>query len=100
MEALIVFESVILPLLGMGMGAFAMFGVYRTINRHLDRRHEKEMAERAGEGSRHLEDLRARVGELEDGLFRIQELEERVDFAERMLAQQRDAPKLGRADNQ
>jgi len=100
MDAVTIFATVILPLLGMGMGAFAMFGVYRTINRHLDRRHEKEMAERTGGGSRQLEELRTRVEELEEGLFRVQELEERVDFAERMLAQRRDAPQLGSADDQ
>ena len=34
-----------------------------------------------------LDELRARVAELEQGQARVQELEERVDFAERLLAQ-------------
>lgn len=96
MEALVLFENVILPLLGMGMGAFVITAAYRTINRHLDRAHEKEMSDRTGVGRQQLEELRTRVEELEVEVFRIQELEERVDCAERMLAQQRDAPKLGR----
>ena len=34
-----------------------------------------------------IDELRARVQELEQGQARVQELEERVDFAERLLAQ-------------
>ena len=75
MEVLVLFENVVLPLLGMGMGAFVITAVYRTINRHLDRAHEKEMAERAGVSGQQLEELRTRIEELEAGLYRIQELE-------------------------
>ena len=42
-----------------------------------------------------LEDLQARVGELADLQRRVAELEERVDFAERVLAQQREGQRLG-----
>ncbi len=38
-----------------------------------------------------IEELRERMGELDDMARRVAELEERVDFAERLLAQQRDA---------
>jgi len=38
-----------------------------------------------------VEDLRERLVELDDMARRVAELEERVDFAERLLAQQRDA---------
>lgn len=44
-------------------------------------------AERLGE-------LEARVAELEEGQARMLELEERLDFAERILARQRDAVRL------
>lgn len=82
-------QNVVFPILGMGLGAFAMFAIYRTVNRHLDRRHERFMAERNGSpGSSQLEELRARVEELEEGSLRMQDLEERLDFAERLLAQQ------------
>ncbi len=82
------FQNVVLPVLGMGLGAFAMYAVYRTVNRHLDRRHERQMASSTGGGvSNELEDLRARLESLEDMALRLQDLEERVDFAERMLAQ-------------
>lgn len=36
-------------------------------------------------------ELESRIAELEQGQQRMQELEERLDFAERMLMQQRDA---------
>ena len=83
------FQNVVIPVLGMGMGAFVMFGAYRTVNRHLDRRHEQQMAASAGGLTPpELEDLRGRVEFLEDAADRVQELEERLDFTERMLAQQ------------
>lgn len=83
------FQNVVLPVLGMGMGAFVLFGAYRTVNRHLDRRHERQMA--AGIGGKlapELEDIRSRLELLEDNAERLPELEERLDFTERMLAQQ------------
>ena len=83
------FQNVVIPILGMGMGAFVLFGVYRTINRHLDRRHEHHMtASGRGDVGPQLEDLRNRVELLEDSVERVQEIEERLDFTERMLAQQ------------
>ncbi len=44
-----------------------------------------------------VEELERRVGELEAGQHRVAELEERLDFAERLLARQRDAPRVGPA---
>ena len=82
------FQNVVLPVLGMGMGAFVLFGVYRTINRHLDRRHEQQLGAAAGgSAGPELEELRSRVDMLEDAVDRVQELEERLDFTERLLAQ-------------
>jgi Tfp pilus assembly protein PilO len=43
-----------------------------------------------------LEQLRTRVAELEAVQHRVLELEERVDFAERLLSQGRDASRLPR----
>jgi len=39
-----------------------------------------------------LEELESRLGELEQVYFRMQELEERLDFAERLLAERRSEP--------
>ena len=41
-----------------------------------------------------LDDLQQRVADLEDTRARLHELEERVDFTERMLAQQRERAAL------
>lgn len=88
-------ENVVLPLVGMGIGVLFLIGVYKTVNRFLDRRHERALAEAgagAGGDSALLEavgQLNERVAQIEDGMMRIQELEERLDFTERVLAQQR-----------
>jgi hypothetical protein len=87
-------QNVIFPILGMGMGAFFMFGLYRVANRALDRRHERLMAEGGAGGSEELRQLRARVEQLEDVAARVQDLEERLDFTERVLAQQRERGQL------
>ena len=58
-----------------------------------------------GRGSEHhharseVEELRARVFDLEGQLARVHELEERLDFTERMVARQHDSARLapGRA---
>ncbi len=42
-----------------------------------------------------LEDVQGRLLELDQLKQRVSELEERLDFAERMLASQRDAQRLG-----
>lgn len=42
-----------------------------------------------------LEDVQARLGELEQLKQRMSELEERVDFAERLLAKPREGLRLG-----
>lgn len=42
-----------------------------------------------------LEDVQTRLGDLADLQRRVAELEERVDFAERVLAQQREGQRLG-----
>lgn len=46
--------------------------------------------------TREVVELRERVGELEGAHGRLQELEERVDFAERLLAQRNEALPLPR----
>lgn len=79
------FQNVVLPVLGMGMGAFVLWNVFRIANRALDRKHEREMALHGGASVRELAQLRDRVEALEDLAPRIQEIEERLDFAERVL---------------
>ena len=88
-------ENVVFPILGMGMGALFMFGVYRIAMRWIDRRHERLMLESgSGGASVEMEQLRGRVEQLEDVAARVQDLEERLDFTERVLAQQREQGRL------
>ena len=42
-----------------------------------------------------LEDVQIRLGELDQLKQQVSELEERVDFAERLLAKQRETPRVG-----
>ena len=42
-----------------------------------------------------VEELQGKVAELEERVQHMQELEERLDFAERLLAQQREQPRIG-----
>jgi len=82
-------ENVVFPLVMMGMTMLAGVGVYRVIVRSLDRKHERLLAEmQRGTGGTEIAGLQARVEALEEVAGRVQELEERVDFTERLLTQQ------------
>lgn len=84
-----VLEDILLPIFGMVLGAFIAWQIFRTINRWLDRRGggapEEVRALRA-----EVERLRAQAESVEDLRFQVGELEERLDFTERVLAQQKE----------
>jgi len=65
------------------------FPLLRAIARRIEGRQRLDPAVLA-----ELEDLRARVGELEQRQGLVHELEERLDFTERLLAQQREQARL------
>ena len=68
-----------------------LFGVRRHFAL---KRHARE-AEATGEvAGQRVDELELRVADLEQGQVRMQELEERLDFAERMLTQQLQARQL------
>lgn len=90
------FQNVVIPVLGIGLAGFVMLGVYRTVNRFLDRRHERLLASAQTGSSSELEDLKSRVEALEDTALGVQDLEERIDFAERLLT--REQRQLGSND--
>jgi len=87
-----VFEQVVLPLLGMGMGVFVLINGFRIAHRALDQKHERDLAAMGGAAPGELAELRERMDRLEEVGLRLQELEERLDFAERMLTSGRDRP--------
>ena len=70
------------------MGAFTTLGLTAyTVIRYVNARFRRmEYREPGAELIAELEELRARIQELEGDRTRVAELEERVDFAERILA--------------
>lgn len=80
------FHEVVLPLLGMGMGVFVLFNGFRIARRAIDQKHERDLAKAGGAAPGEVGELRERVERLEEVAYRVQELEERLDFAERVLA--------------
>lgn len=65
------------------------------VRRHFALKKQAQYPESTGEvAALRVEDLEARVADLEHGQMRMQELEERLDFAERMLTQQREVRQL------
>jgi hypothetical protein len=91
-------QSVVFPILGMGMGAFFLYGTYRVVMRAIDRKHEREMAGRSALSAEELQQLHGRLETLDDMSLRVQDLEERLDFAERVLTRDRDRGQLGRGE--
>ncbi len=87
----------VLSLAAMGLFSGLVFSVIRTIGRFLERRQPggaRELAElRAA-----VDALRTEMAEQQDQSQRLLELEERVDFAERLLAKERDRAQLPRAE--
>lgn len=92
-------QEIVFPIFGFILGGGVLFGVYKTLNRHLDRQHQGKLAGGTGSETRALvERLEARVEAMEQADRRIEELEERVDFAERVLAQREEPPALKGGD--
>jgi hypothetical protein len=65
------------------------------VNRALDRRQEARQLADGGAVTIEVRRLEDRVAALEEQAQRVQELEERLDFAERILAKQGQRPLLG-----
>lgn len=88
---MIVPMEVIAPVLGIGaIIAFIVGGVVAVQRLSPSRHRQLDGGER-----QLLEDLQDRLGELDELKQRIGELEERVDFSERLLANQPDTQRLG-----
>lgn len=73
-----------------GAGVYAVIALVGVVTRRLEGRRTE-----GDESLRHeLEDLQARVAGGEELQQRVAELEERLDFAERMLAQRPDVARI------
>lgn len=87
--------NLLVPLAGMVTGAVVVVTVGRVIRHWVDRHYDQDG--RLGDpGLRaELERIRGEVDAVRDLAARLGELEERVDFAERVLAQRREGPAIG-----
>ena len=75
--------AVIMVLAILGTALLIMWPLVRALARRLEGGASKELL-------LELDGLRGRVQQIEEGQARLGELEERLDFAERMLAQSRE----------
>jgi hypothetical protein len=80
-------------------GALLAWKLLGPLAQALARRMEGRAAGDPGT-ARELAELESRVRELEVQQGRVLELEERLDFTERLLAQQRDATRIGPGGDQ
>jgi hypothetical protein len=80
----------IVPIAGMGLSAFFMFGVYKLLSRWLDAKARRD----AAPPSEDVRELQREVDELRALPERVAQLEERLDFAERLLARERERASL------
>lgn len=88
-------QEVIFPILGMGMATFFGWQILRMINGHLERRAGKGGGAELAGVREEVERLRSLVESSEDVRNQLVELEERVEFAERVLARRRDQLEAG-----
>lgn len=86
------------PVVGIGaIIGFIVAGitVVRVVSSRFPSARDRARGLHVTEQDQMLGDLQARVSDLEQVRERVAELEERLDFTERLLAQQREAPRLG-----
>lgn len=81
----------IIALLGTGVICYGGIAAIQVLVRHYGGGPTGPIS---GELAAELRDMRARIEDGEQARERIAELEERLDFAERLLAQQREAAQL------
>ena len=88
-EYLVFWQEVMIPIAGMATGIVITWIVIRAVMRHSDRKAELEKRGSGADGE--VDGLRGEVHQLRSELDALQE---RVDFTERLLAQQKDRPKI------
>jgi Tfp pilus assembly protein PilO len=81
--------TVLISMAFLAATAFVLYPLMRAIGRRIEGRGMGDPSLLA-----EVEQLRQRVGDLEGMQHRMAELEERVDFSERLLSQQREANRL------
>jgi hypothetical protein len=87
--------DILVPIAGMATGLLLLLPIVRSVVRITERKltgagESEQLAELRDE----LRIVQDRLERIEFGDDRVAELEERVDFAERLLAQHREAPRV------
>jgi len=84
------FEQVGIPILAFLLLGFVTWQGFRTLNRYLERKHGAMGAPELDALRAEVETLRAQVTAVDDLALRLGEVEERMDFAERLLTKERE----------
>lgn len=88
--------DVLVPIAGMLTGTIVVVTLGWTVRHWVDRHYESRRVAEGAVGADDAARLADRLRTVEDELSnRLLELEERVDFTERVLAQGREPPRLG-----
>ena len=88
--------DVLVPIAGMLTGVIALVTLGWTVRHWVDRHYGSQRGVAGGTGADEIARLSERLKTVEDELSgRMLDLEERVDFTERVLAQARERPQLG-----
>jgi predicted short-subunit dehydrogenase-like oxidoreductase (DUF2520 family) len=91
--------DLIVPLAGMATGLVLAFPVIRAVIRYIERRAETgSKGGLAGDVRGELDEVQGRLTELADLGNRVAELEERLDFTERVLVQHKERQLPGGAE--
>jgi hypothetical protein len=86
--------DLIIPLAGMATACVLGLPVIRAVVRLIDRKSAGELGDQGEALRAEVEEIRARLEAQEEVRHRLAELEERLDFTERVLSQQRDRDRL------
>ena len=88
--------DVIIPIAGMLTGGIVVWTIGSTVKHWVNRYFDHQKGVRAGEDDGHVAQLEERLTLLEDQVAsRMMELEERMDFTERVLTRGQDAEREG-----
>ena len=88
------FANIVIPLAGMATGVVVIVTLGRTVRHWVDTHYGRKGLSGSNETRADVARLEERVAGLEEVADRVTELEERLDFAERVLSQQRDRDRL------
>ncbi len=86
-ELAFIINNLLIPIAGMGTGIILVVSGLKTVRHFIDRRHPRG----DGDANLQLEELRSRLEDLERAGGRVDELEERLEFTERLLTRARES---------